>query len=384
MAAASSITPNSWCRRISSCRVILALTAMSGDLLDVRQDLCSLYLLTYVKGNEPRGQKREGEALQLRLTTWPPGAIPVPCVRPAKVWRIDGPWIEFDSIQDAEPRELPPEVYLRDLWELDVHSTDDLAAFCEEYGRLGLPDFSELGWAADPGQLGVRSRSSDRGEAAEAFDLVGARIREIRNSTTRYPTLGDREFTHTKELALHAIKLRDCTRIWRYYAGTVAPDGTQVHDFDLDALNAEWEGRRIPGVPPIQNLEDGLNYLADALYWALGTFRPYLTFDGVEQWQGIGKPEWAPTYGALWTQFFNHLAEHTPYHICANEACANKRGERVMFVQKQSGKGQKGQVRTGGVKYCSRSCENAQAQREYRRRKRTQKLASEQHDKTGE
>ena len=74
-------------------------------------------------------------------------------------------------------------------------------------------------------------------------------------------------------------------------------------------------------------------------------------------------PEMLSLYGVCCLQLYNHIVEEAPYKECANETC------RRLFVR-QRGRAEHGQYRTIGVKYCSRDCARAQAQREHRRRKR--------------
>ncbi|MGX1762922.1 hypothetical protein ACWIG5_39560, partial [Streptomyces lydicus] len=61
-------------------------------------------------------------------------------------------------------------------------------------------------------------------------------------------------------------------------------------------------------------------------------------------------------------QLYNHLAEDATIRTCANETCGRD------FVR-QRGRAEYGQNRTSGIKYCTRECARAQAQREHRRRK---------------
>ncbi|MFD9123567.1 hypothetical protein [Kitasatospora sp. NPDC059571] len=63
-------------------------------------------------------------------------------------------------------------------------------------------------------------------------------------------------------------------------------------------------------------------------------------------------------------QLYNHLAEGAAVRTCANHNCGRD------FVR-QRGRANYGQHRTTGVKYCSRECARAQAQRDLRRRRRT-------------
>lgn len=80
---------------------------------------------------------------------------------------------------------------------------------------------------------------------------------------------------------------------------------------------------------------------------------------------GIGDlAERYPTiYSATFLQVYNHMVENAHASRCAREGCDN------LFVH-QRGRAAYGQYRTQGVKYCSRECSRAQAQRELRRRHR--------------
>ncbi len=66
---------------------------------------------------------------------------------------------------------------------------------------------------------------------------------------------------------------------------------------------------------------------------------------------------------AMCLQALGFIAEGVPARRCANETCGQ-------WFSRQRGRAQAGQYRTIGVRFCSASCAKAQAQREYRRRRR--------------
>jgi hypothetical protein len=82
---------------------------------------------------------------------------------------------------------------------------------------------------------------------------------------------------------------------------------------------------------------------------------------------GIGSlTDRRPTiYSVAFLQMYNHIAENATIRECANETC------RRAFVR-QRGRAEYGQNRTSGIKYCTRECARAQAQRELRRRRKQQ------------
>jgi hypothetical protein len=105
---------------------------------------------------------------------------------------------------------------------------------------------------------------------------------------------------------------------------------------------------------------DRLTSLQTALHVALGKF-------------SVGFGDLAsrhPTiYSVAFLQLYNHLVEGAFVRHCANENCQQH------FVR-QRGRAEYGQHRTTGVKYCSRECARAQAQRSLRRRRKAKASTS--------
>jgi hypothetical protein len=72
----------------------------------------------------------------------------------------------------------------------------------------------------------------------------------------------------------------------------------------------------------------------------------------------------ASFYSAVSRQLYNHVIQRAQFRECANETC------NQIFVRQVRGGVAKYSPNQEGVKFCSRSCARAQAQRQYRRRKR--------------
>jgi hypothetical protein len=106
------------------------------------------------------------------------------------------------------------------------------------------------------------------------------------------------------------------------------------------------------------SLDDFREFLVDA---QLSGFRS--VFDRALSGFSVGFDELSERYHTVYGVMFLHLYNHMPARRCASETCDN------LFVR-QRGRGQHGQHRSQGVKYCSTNCASAQAARELRRRGR--------------
>lgn len=248
------------------------------------------------------------------------------------------------GVDNLRQVELPDELYLRQLADLDLDDPEAIAAFTGDYGRLvrlegaspgSWPQLPDLTFDEDP--LGVRTvieqRAADRGE-----------------------TWHERTFHHVREVAAHAVVLRNATRLWRRYLETGGRlEGTQG--------GFEWAE---PFAPPDDDDPSGpIHWLSSVLNAGLRDFhvRMEWTFEAdPPDEMRLGDPR-PTTYGAMCLQLANHMVEESPYRSCANELCGR------WFVH-QRGRARYGQHRRTGVKYCSTQCAQAQTSREHRRRRR--------------
>lgn len=76
---------------------------------------------------------------------------------------------------------------------------------------------------------------------------------------------------------------------------------------------------------------------------------------------------WQLAMASLW----NDLVRGEPYRVCANTTCG-------CLFQHQLGRAIHAQHRSAGLKYCSAECARAQAQRDYRARKRTKATSADE------
>ncbi|MFD9865009.1 hypothetical protein [Streptomyces alboflavus] len=279
---------------------------------------------------------------RFRPTLWPGAPIPVPpLTRRIKNVRIKGDWILWTPapFDDRTPVDLPEDFYLRELMELPAGDLEGAAQMMTSYGPLFGIDRDDLSFSSED----VYDRLQDIPEAG---------------SDQQPHPFG----VHRDLVAIYLQTAQDAITTWlacQHQGGLEELVRPHITEENLADLRAQTQHREQPWPQSLEELQEilidaELTSLQEVLNRALGRFSI-----------GIGdlSDRYPTVYSAAFLQLYNHLVEDAAVHHCANEKCGRA------FVR-QRGRATYRQHRTTGVKYCSRECARAQAQRELRRRRK--------------
>ena len=273
-----------------------------------------------------------------RITTWPGNKLPIPWGPDRARYKIEGGTL-LATGDFGEPSVDHHEVYL-DLLTVALEDEDEILAFVNRHGPLnGFPHAEAFNGFTDHRYFGTAIQPHLEHERSEALqDYIAA-------------DEDDAEVVHMaeplEEFRWEAGCLRDLVTAWRF-----VHEGKEPEQF----WSWVWEGPQ-DGYSDPNTREGAAHLLARGLGLGLGPFRPHIDVGD----DPMPYHESVPFYQICCLELFNHITENARYRTC--EKC-----QRV-FVR-QTGRAEYGQYRSKGVKYCSRECARAQAQRNYRRRKR--------------
>jgi hypothetical protein len=275
---------------------------------------------------------------RFRPTLWPgtpvdPGAIDAGWRARAVGERLE---LEHDVAFGTDPyRAVEPEVYLRAIWDTDEFDPESLASLTNSEGSMVERDLeSDL-----PGDRETQAAILERFAAT-----AGWRYERPDADNARGPRADDS--VHVVEVAFRVYLVKCLVR-------------HLIAHRDGGDVVAAWS--LIDGRPNerIQTDEDAWRWFADFANAALGAFQVHVTVH--RDTAPVARATVPNLYQVAVLQLVNDWSLGVEYSICANETCGRRFG-------RQLGRAQYEQHRLKGVKYCSRSCARAQAERERRRK----------------
>lgn len=317
---------------------------------------------------------------QLRITLWPGVPLPVPPYSRGVEYTLhsSGAFL-LDSNLNETVEDRDGEIYLR-LAHLDLDDPVAILDFARHHGVFdgaAVRDaLSSLSPSAERAPLTARWAEQVAPFDARAFAEQDTELQKFA-AQLRDPWAARAVPLDSFRFAVRCI--RDLLTAWR-----VVSD-----DPELDRTNASWEllnGQ--PGPPTKIDAYHVMTRLLPLLLPRFGTFSEggadpdpdpddegqemdsawfeARTSVSIEQASGFAARK---LHEICALELYNHIAGGEFPRTCQNETCGRP------FVR-QYGRSQHGQSRREGVMYCTSSCAQSQAQRQYRRRQKAKRLTA--------
>lgn len=276
------------------------------------------------------------------MTPWPSALPTVSKVTGFSPYRLDGDLLKLDLNAQMITHEVPDELYLGELCELDLADDDQLLGFVNTFGRLGHP--------AQP------VRRSDVGKL-----VTGSERAVIRELGVDVPDVGGLPWEEWwTEVDTGVSDMGVVEKGLFFSDGMLHLEGVRGWALAFKRLTRLYLSFQT-GNASASDMQKVARVLSDLM----GPFTPVLDVvydEDAEDWSPFKDTKSAPRLeNVLALQMYNHIADGDVYHVCEFD--------KRLFVH-QRGRVEKAQHRKTGVKFCSTQCAANQAARDYRRRKK--------------